>query len=117
MLLATVAEHETINQRKVAHFVGVSPPAIKRQVDIALGADWLRIVTPNKSSSQILCLTPKGKTVAREGLHVLEKHLFEIFSDSGRQTDLMMHINVLLGHTKGVVDKQTMLMQDVKSKP
>jgi DNA-binding MarR family transcriptional regulator len=116
MLLAAVTEHGTINQRKIAHFIGISPPAIKRQVDLALGASWLEVVSTSKPLGQVLRLTPKGQSTVAAGLQVLEKQVFKIFSDSNRQTDLMTHINLLLGHMEGVANEQVALKQGVNNR-
>lgn len=102
MLLATVAEHGTINQRKIAGLVGTSPPAIKRQVDLALHAQWLEVSAADNTLGQSLRLTAKGETVIQHALQALDQHLLKIFVDGDEQTDLMTHINTLLGHTKGV---------------
>jgi len=101
MLLITVAQHETINQRKAAHFLGLSPAAIKRQADIAKRVHWLE--AKQTVRGQALRLTPQGKNAIEAGLQALEQHVFQVFDDSEREATLIQHLDVLLNNTKGAL--------------
>lgn len=105
-LLLAVAEHQVINQRAVAKFLGVSPAAINRQVEIAQRQGLLLIKDNPEGRGQALSLTPDGSATIDRGVTALEQHLFKIFADENRQTSLMGHIDLLLDHTKGVIAEQ-----------
>ena len=116
MLLVTVLEHTAVNQRTVAHFLRISPAAIKRQVDIAINANLLRIEITGKVPGQTLQLTQAGHTLIKTSMHALELHLFDIFAAANHQAGLMTHIDVLLDNTKGVLNKQAALYETNKRK-
>lgn len=101
-LLAAVSQHQAINQRQAARFLGRSPAAINRQVSLAERHGWLEV----ERLGQTLRLTACGNAAITEGLQALEQYVFEIFADHSRQTGLMEHIDLLLSHTKGVLDEQ-----------
>ena len=106
MLLITVSENGPINQRKAAQLLGISPAAVKRQTDIAIDYGRLELALADRSPGQNLQLTARGRADIKKGLRSLEIHLFQVFSDNHRSVDLMTHLNLLLGHTKGVLNKQ-----------
>ncbi|MBX6334192.1 hypothetical protein IRY61_02520 [Candidatus Saccharibacteria bacterium] len=98
LLLITVGEKKAVSLRQVARFLEISAPAAKRQADIALARGWLE-----RDHRQVLRLTENGAGAVREGLKVLEQHLFHIFADSDQPASLMEHIDTLLAKTEGVL--------------
>ena len=109
-LLYAISQFQSVNQRKLADFLEVSTPAVSRQVDIAKHMGWLE-VTPSLTNrhGNSLLLTRQGKVLVKIGVETLEQHLFKVFTDHNKQTNLMEHIDLLLKHTKGVVKEQTVI--------
>ncbi len=101
-LLATIAEHQAINQRQVAQFLGVSPAAIKRQTNLAVQQGLLEMAPSPDILGQALRLTPTGHATIERSVGALDATLSKIFSESDRQADLITHIDLLLSSTKGV---------------
>ena len=111
-LLFAVGRYESVNQRKLANFLEVSTPAVSRQVDIAKRLGWLNVTpSPIDRHGNSLALTIQGRKLVEKGIRTLEEHLFKIFADHNKQTNLMEHIDLLLDHTKGVVGEQTTIKQ------
>lgn len=102
-LLAVISEHGVTNQRQAAHFMGISPVAVKRQTDLALQQKLLEEAPLKNVQGKGLRLAPKGEAVIKRCLNTLDKTLSQIFFESDRQTDLMTHIDSLLYATKGAV--------------
>jgi DNA-binding MarR family transcriptional regulator len=105
-LLAAILEHGVINQRQVAHFLGVSPVAVKRQTSLAMQQKLIEIAPLKNAQGRGLHLTPKGRAVIKRGLDAMDAPLVQIFCESDRQTNLMTHIELLLGVMKGVVGER-----------
>lgn len=98
-LLLSVAQHQPVSQRKIAEFLSLSPSAISRQVEIAAKKRWITVKDdPNDRRGKILQLTPLGESKIQHGIEILEAHVFQIFKDENVQTNLMGHIDILLGH-------------------
>jgi DNA-binding MarR family transcriptional regulator len=106
-LLLAVGQHEPVSQRNVSVFLEISPAAISRQVDIAQ-RDGLLLVqdAAHDRRSQLLRLTPAGKTAINAGLVALEQHAFQIFVHDNRQMGLMQHVDALLTTTKEAIREQ-----------
>lgn len=111
-LLVAMDQYESVNQRQLADFLEVSTPAVSRQVDIARRMGWIE-VTPSliDRHGNSLALTQQGRALIKQGTSTLEQHVFKIFTDHNKHTNLMEHIDLLLDHTKGVVDEQTVIKQ------
>jgi DNA-binding MarR family transcriptional regulator len=104
LVLAAISQHEHINQRRVAHYLEISPVAVKRQVDIAKDRQWLEnSYQPIRGEG--LRLTPEGAAVVKQSLQVLEQYVFSIFEGQERGADLMQHIDLLLSNVKEVLPK------------
>lgn len=98
-LLLSIAQHQPASQRTIASFLDLSPGAISRQVEIARQNGWLTVRSdPKDRRGQILRLTPAGSAMITHGLTTLEVHVFSIFQDENKQTNLMDHIEILQGH-------------------
>jgi len=96
LLLLTIMEHDKIHQRKVAQFLGVSPAAVNRQVDIALDSKLVRLLPPERGKVQALCVTKKGLGVATDGIMAIDKHLQRIFAGEDRPISFMDHLDQIL---------------------
>jgi len=95
-LLLAISQHQPASQRTVATFLGVSPGAISRQVELAHKQNLIHIENSvNDRRGQLLTLTADGKQKITEGITTLEKHVFAIFDDENTQTNLMEHIVTL----------------------
>ena len=95
-LLLSVNQHQPTTQRHVATFLGVSPGAISRQVEIANKNKWISIQTPpDNRRSHTLYITAQGEAMIATGIAALEKRVFHIFDDENIQTNLMRHIERL----------------------
>lgn len=95
-LLLSVQQYQPVTHRTVATFLGISPGAISRQVEIANTNKWITIQTDAKDRrKQHLVLTTKGEKKITEGIAVLEQNVFHIFNNENMQTNLMDHINQL----------------------
>ncbi len=95
-LLLSVQQLQPTTQRRIATFLGISPGAISRQVEIAQKNHWVTLTADHSDRrKQYLSLTPTGKKMIATGIHALEKHAFQIFSDENTQTNLMHHIQLL----------------------
>lgn len=105
MVLLTIAENKSINQRAIAGILNISPAAIARQVSLAdnLG---LIIVKHPKGNIHMLELSPTGHEVIDRGIEALQKYVFKIFENSDANSSLMGHIDMLLTSTKGVLYEQ-----------
>lgn len=98
-LLLSVAQHQPIGQRTIAQFLDLSPGAISRQVEIARQNKWLTVKNdPKDRRGQILKLTAAGEQLIASGIATLQEHVFAIFDDENKQTNLMDHINILQQH-------------------
>ncbi len=98
-LLLSVAQHQPVDQRTIAQFLGISPGAISRQVEVARQAHWITVQNnPQDRRGQVLQMTPKGMAKINNGVAILQEHVFQIFDDDNRQTNLMEHIDLLQGH-------------------
>jgi DNA-binding MarR family transcriptional regulator len=103
MVLMAISEHDTINQRKVAQYLSLSAVAIKRQVDIAEYKTWVKPLPDGSIRGTRLQLTRQGEIALHAGLQALEDHLFHIFDDHNRSTNLMQHLNMLLSSARAVI--------------
>ncbi len=103
-LLLVVSEHNTVNQRAVARLLGVSPAAINRQVEIARQTELLQVKPDAEGRGHALSLSSAGRTTVASGIAALEQHVFQIFTDADRQTDLMAHLDILSRHAKTVAE-------------
>jgi DNA-binding MarR family transcriptional regulator len=106
-LLLAIAEHPAIHQRAVARFLGISPAAVNRQVEIARKQRRIQVVDTAGGRSQALTLTTEGAALVQRGIRVVDEYLFKVFADESRQSSLMGHIDMLLNHTKGVIEEQS----------
>lgn len=98
-LLLSVQQHQPADQRTIARFLDLSPGAISRQVEIARANKWLSVrADPKDRRGHILKLTAAGEQKIAHGLDTLWAHVFSIFDDENRQTNLMEHIDLLQGH-------------------
>jgi DNA-binding MarR family transcriptional regulator len=95
-LLLSVQQHQPIAQRSVATFLGISPGAVSRQVEIAQKQGWITIANDiGDRRRQHLSLTNAGADKIQSGIAVLEKHVFHIFDNENVQSSLMGHIDML----------------------
>ncbi len=110
--LLTVNTFSQTNQQKVASFLGISTPAVSRQADIAYENGWIKRTTSlSDRHGYTTELTTSGKKVVSHGVIVLEAHVFKIFAEASRQTDLMGHIDMLLNNIKGITEEQAVVWQ------
>lgn len=95
-LLLSVKQLQPATQRHLASFLGISPGAISRQVELALKSRWITLAHDTTDRrKQHLSLTPAGQKKITTGVNALEKHVFQIFDDDNVQTNLMHHILLL----------------------
>lgn len=112
LLLLAIAEHPNANQNHIANFLGMSRPAVNRQVDIAVCNGWISAVVDRANRRQhVLRLTLSGRQQMEQGIAALAKHAFTIFEDGNRQMGLMQHLDALTQSTKGVLRQQNQLKQ------
>lgn len=106
MVLLAIAELQTANQRQIARFLGVSPVAVKRQVDLATHRGRIEVVSQSAGRGEQLRLTPKASETVAAGLQALEQHVFQIFDAHNRTANLMQHVDLLLDGAKQVLTDQ-----------
>ena len=106
MVLLAISYREGSNQRQVAKHLGLSPAAVKRQVDIARHAGWLRVAGSGRNDC--LYLTAVAEKVIEVGLQVLEQHVFQIFAGHNRSANLMQHINLLLDGAEEALESENL---------
>lgn len=95
-LLLAVSQHKAASQRTLATFLGVSPGAISRQVEIAQKHGLITIQSSTQDRrGQLVSITTLGQQKITDGIATLEQHVFAIFNDENMQTNLMGHIEKL----------------------
>ena len=95
-LLLAVSQHKTASQRTIASFLGISPGAISRQVEVAQKQGFIIVQNSTQDRrGQLVSITAKGQQKITDGITVLEQHVFAIFNDENMQTNLMGHIEKL----------------------
>lgn len=95
-LLLAINQHMHPNQRSIAAFLDITPAAVSRQVEIALGSGLIEISDVDADRrSQTLCISQKGQSAIRKGMEALEQRVFHIFDQSNASTHLMQHIDML----------------------
>lgn len=95
-LLLSVQQHQPATQRTIATFLGISPGAISRQVELAQKEGFITVKSnANDRRSQTLSLTSSGSDKIKEGIKILEECVFDVFKDDNTQTNLMQHIILL----------------------
>jgi DNA-binding MarR family transcriptional regulator len=73
-VLLAVSEHEEINQRQVAAFLGISAVAVKRQVDLAHGRKFLNASHKSSGGGQALRLTEAGQSAVQASSSISRRH-------------------------------------------
>jgi DNA-binding MarR family transcriptional regulator len=102
-VLLAVSEHEEINQRQVAAFLGISAVAVKRQVDLAHGRKFLKASPKSSGGGQALRLTEAGQSAVQAGISALGEHLRGLFDSESMQLGLMGHLDYLLSASEEAV--------------
>lgn len=104
MVLMALAQRDHANQRQIAQYLGLSAVAVKRQVDIAKKKGWI-IGAAHHARGESLTLSGQGHAAMRQGLDVLEKDVFPVFSTHNQSLNLMQHIDIMLDHVHNVSTK------------
>ena len=108
MLLMTASQQTGVNQRQIASHLGLSPAAIKRQLDIAKQKNYITIIE-HAGRGDKLYITDTGEEVLLQCLDILDRSAFQVFDHHNKSTSLMQHLDYLLNETKTIINQENTL--------
>lgn len=105
-LLLAVNDLQQCDQATLARFLGVSPAAISRQVELARSSQLIDIrpVINNRRKNTIQ-LTTLGRKTVDQSLHALAAPLSQLFELDQSATSLESHLKILLMNSEEVLSE------------